>query len=310
MRVVVLGGTGFIGSHVVAALKRRGYDAVPLAAPRLLCPEQAESAIRSYASTQSAEVRRLVAGFGALRPLSTLRGFRTHRAEAALRLFGANALLPRVVLDAVASADVPRLVHISSAGVQGRRQRLDETYETAPLNAYTRSKAVGEALIRADPRVVIFRPTSVHGQSRPVTARLVRLMRSPVASVAGEGTRPTPQVLVANVADAVATVVAVKNPPGVVLQPAEGLTTADLVRVLGNREPRRIPEVIARLAVTGAYSGSRLGVANPAWGRRLEMLWFGQEQVPGWLTSRGWKPIVGIEGWVALASQSGEVTRA
>lgn len=309
MKVLVLGGTGFIGSHVVAALKHRSHDAVPITAPRLVCPEQAESAIRSYASTQSRAIDQLASAFVGADVVVNAAGISNASSRDAASLFGANALLPKVVLEGVALADVPRLVHISSAGVQGRRQELDETYETAPLNAYTRSKAVGEALIRADPRVVIFRPTSVHGPSRAVTERLVRLMRSPAASIAGQGTRHTPQVLVANVADAIAAVVSATDPPGVVLQPSEGLTTGGLARVLGDRDPRRVPERLARLVIAGAYAGSRLGMLDAALGRRLEMLWLGQDQAPGWLTEQGWKPLVGMDGWVALAARYGEGTQ-
>ena len=109
-------------------------------------------------------------------------------------------------------------------------------------------------------------------------------------------------MLVENVADAVAFVALTTDvPPAVVLQPAEALTTASLVRVLGGREPRHVPRPVARLLVSammllGRRSGRAAGI-----GRRLEMLWFGQDQVDGWLVGAGWRPVAGHEVWRTLA---------
>ncbi len=191
---------------------------------------------------------------------------------------------------------------MSTAAVQGRRPVLDESHECAPFSPYSASKAMGEQALEGDPDVVVFRPTSVHGAGRDTTRTLVRVMSSPAASVAGSGDGPTPQVLVQNVGDAIAFVsLSAEAPPAVVLQPSEQITVAGLVRLLGRREPKHVPARPAALVVGAA---SRLGrVAGPVAGasRRLEMMWFGQQQVPGWLDAR-WSAPVGHSGWKELAT--------
>jgi nucleoside-diphosphate-sugar epimerase len=213
-------------------------------------------------------------------------------------LLGANALLP-VVVEA-ARPPGARLVHVSSAAVQGSRPELDETSELAPFSPYSRSKALAEQALAGRPHVVVYRPTSVHGAGREVTRTLVRVLASPLASVAGRGAGPTPQVLVSNVGDGIAFVtLCEEDPPPVVLHPSEGLSVADLVRRLGGREPRHVPDRIARTLVA---TGRRLGrhqstVAGVA--RRLELMWFGQAQAESWLQGR-WSAPVAPDGWDRL----------
>jgi nucleoside-diphosphate-sugar epimerase len=213
-------------------------------------------------------------------------------------MVGANALLPLVV--ARARPTGARLVHVSSVAVQGRARVLDESAHYAPFSPYSASKALGEQGLSACPDVVVFRPTSVHGPERDVTRSLVRALSSPVASVAGPGDGATPQVLVQNVADAVAFVtLTAETPPRIVLQPSEGLTVAELVRLVGHREPTHVPTSVARLVVRsgaglGRWSGPVAGMT-----RRLEMMWFGQQQAGSWLDGR-WSAPVGHEGWREL----------
>jgi len=214
-------------------------------------------------------------------------------------MVGANALLPLVVAHARPAAT--RLVHLSSVAVQGRGCVLDESSRYAPFSPYSESKTLGEQVLEDCPDVVVFRPTSVHGVGREVTRTLVKVLSSPGASVAGRGDGGTPQVLVQNVADAVAFVaLTAETPPRVVLQPSEHLTARELVRLLGDREPRHVPMSVAKVLVRssawlGRWSGPVAGAS-----RRLEMMWFGQEQSGSWLDGR-WSTPVGREGWRELA---------
>jgi len=214
-------------------------------------------------------------------------------------LFGADALLPALV--SAAAPATARVVHVSSAAVQGRRPLLDESTETAPFSDYSLAKALGEqAVLQGNPGAVCFRPTSVHGAGRDVTRTLARVASSRFASVAGRGDGPTPQVLVENVADAIAFVTLTpREVPSVVLHPHEGMSVAQLVRVLGDREPRHVPVAIARSIVGLAVIAGRRSSKAAGVGRRLEMLWFGQAQTPGWLTDC-WEPIAGPGDWERL----------
>jgi nucleoside-diphosphate-sugar epimerase len=216
-------------------------------------------------------------------------------------LLAANGALPGV-LAAAAHIVSARFVHVSSAAVQGRTARLDASDVVRPFSAYSLSKAVGErAAHAAYPESVVYRPPGVHGAGRSVTASLARVASSNASSVAGRGTQNTAQALLPNVADAIAFLaLSEQQPPRLVAHPSEGLTTGGLLRVLGAREPRHLPVPLARAAVTLAHTGGRMSPRVAASARRLEVLWFGQEQAPSWLTEAGWKPKEGHEGWRRL----------
>lgn len=299
-RVAVLGASGFIGQHVTRRLEARGALVRSVVAPRLVTSARALDEIEADARSPrwAAERDDLLEQLRDVDAVVIAAGVAVATGSGD-DLFGADALLPALV--AVAAPATARVVHVSSAAVQGRRPVLDESLETEPFSDYSLAKALGEqAVLRGHPGAVCFRPTSVHGAGRGVTRTLARVVSSPFASVAGRGDGPTPQVLVENVADAIAFVTLTPLAvPSVVLHPHEGLSVAQLVRVLGGREPHHIPVSVARAivglaAILGRRSSRAAGV-----GRRLEMLWFGQAQAPGWLTG-SWEPLSGPDEWARL----------
>jgi UDP-glucose 4-epimerase len=298
--VAVVGASGFIGHWVADALQRRGAQVAEVQAPRLTTSARTVSGLRGELSSRDvlrAKTRLREALSGADRVVNAA-GVSAAGAKLGDDLVGANALLPAVV--EAARPRGARLVHVSSAAVQGRRPVLDETHETRPFSPYSQVKTWGEELLCGCADTVIYRPTSVHGADRQVTRSLLRLLASRFASVAGPGDRPTPQVLVVNVGDAIAAVTLDdETPPPVVLHPGEGLTTAELVRVAGGREPVHVPVPLARALVSGARLAGRTSAKAAAAGRRAEMLWFGQAQAPSWLEGR-WVAPVGHEGWKEL----------
>lgn len=294
-KIVVLGATGFVGSHVVTALERRGATVSKLRAPRLSTAARTPGELCHDAESEAAlaELRHELARYHVV-----VNAAGCAAATSALddELVGANALLPAVVASARPARS--RLVHVSSAAVQGRKRFLDETPERQPFSAYSQSKTWGEMVLDGKADTVIFRPTSVQGADRRVTRSLVRFATSRAASVAGAGDRPTPQVLIENVADAIAFVALAPDPPPIVLQPWEGLTTGGLLRRLGNAEPVHLPVIAARAILACATLGGHLLPAGAGLARRLEMAWFGQAQVPTWLETVGWTPI--NADWEAL----------
>lgn len=301
-RIAVLGASGFLGTAVVEALRRRGATVVTVQAPRLTSTSRTSIQLTGELNTDRvatsiAELREELRGCDCV---VNAAGIARATGNWAPAMVGANALLPLVAAHARPTGT--RLVHVSSVAVQGRGGVLDEAARYAPFSPYSASKVLGEQVLEDCSEVVVFRPTSVHGLGREVTRTLIRVLSSPIASVAGPGDLPTPQVLVQNVADAVAFVtLSLETPPRVVLQPSEQVTARDLVRMLGHREPRHVPISLARLLVgisngIGRWSGPIAGAS-----RRLEMMWFGQEQSRSWLDGR-WTPPVGREGWTELAS--------
>jgi UDP-glucose 4-epimerase len=300
-RVALIGASGFLGAAVHRALHNQGAQVVTIRAPRLTTAARSKRQVQAelHSSDLLGVVARLRNELCECDVVINAAGVADATASGDA-LYGANALLPGAI--AKATPRFARLVHVSSAGVQGRRLILDETEEVAPFSPYTASKALGEAVtrsVRSD--AVVYRPTSVHGDSRAVTAAMLRVLRSKAASVAS-GDRPTPQILAANVGDAAAFIaLSADEPPAVVLHPWEGLTTHSLFALLDGRRPLVIPVRLARGVLSaahfvGQFSGAIAGVV-----RRVEMLWFGQRQGSSWLDDR-WQPPVGLEGWREIAT--------
>lgn len=301
--VALLGSTGFVGGAVADELRRRGIEVRTVAAPRLRWPRGwpygADTPPPGVAPQIVDGLARRLEG---AQVVVNAAGAPSGTAPATPELYGANSLLPVLAARACAAAGAGRYVHLSSAAVQGS-QPLDETPRTAPFSPYSHSKALGERLLLAEPAAdrVLFRATWVHDADRDNTRALVRLASSPLSCVAGDGSAPTPQVLVGDIADAVAHLVLVRGPvPPIVLQPPNGMTTGLLLRLLGGREPRRVPPRVARAALRGLRAYGRTGPRANAHARRIDMLLFGRGQVPGWLAGQGVAPELRPERWRRL----------
>lgn len=295
-RVAVVGASGFIGSTVSSALRNRGAEVVSVRAPRL----RGADINTTNAELAATKLRPVMASVGAIVNAAGMSDATGQDEEA---LYGANAAVP-ALLASLAKESGTRLVHISSAAVQGRRKVLDDSMEWLPFSPYSRSKVEGERqIVDIGGRFVIYRPPGVHASNRAVTQSLARVACSSLAVVASPGSAPSPQALAPNVGDAVAWLaLSALEPPHVVIHPSEGVTAASLLSDLGGREPRRIPHRLARATVGIAFL---LGRANPGilgYARRLEVLLFGQGQAESWLKENGWHPPLGPESWQQLGT--------
>lgn len=311
--VALVGASGFVGRSAHRALLRRGHQVRPVVAPRLLA--HAEDAA-SFADGDPEAVRALSEQFRGCDIVVNCAGNPDASSRDVKVLIGANAALPGVVAQAAHDAGATRLVHVSSAAVQGAVPVLDASDTTQAFSTYARSKILGEGAVlrsRSPKSTVIYRPPSVHSPERRVTRGIRRLAKSPLASVVGAGDSPTPQAHIDNVGDAIAELAtAALSPPTVVIHPWEGWTTVELMRVFGDgHEPLHIPAV-AGPAIRGLLRHvARIARLAPN-ARRIEMMWFGQGQDLSWLTKIGWEPPANREAWKLLVADidEGSVTLA
>jgi len=170
MTVVVFGGTGFIGSHLVARLSAEGA--------RVIVPTRRYERSKHLIFLPRVEVveadigdaavlRRLLAGRDAAINLVGLLHSRRGTPYGPDFLH-AHVELPRRIVGACAAGRVPRYLHMSALGAA-----ID-----AP-SMYLRSKADGEIVARAEPTVAatIFRPSVVFGPEDKFLNRFARIQK-------------------------------------------------------------------------------------------------------------------------------------
>jgi dihydroflavonol-4-reductase len=185
MRLLVTGGTGFIGSHLAEEGRRRGAEVAVLGLTDR--PEERANADRlagqgveviSGSITDAELCSRAARGATHIFHLAVAmrEGGKKDEFFEAVNLEGTRRLL-----EAAAEARVERFVYCSTIGIFGHRVP-GVTREDAPLapgNVYERTKVAGERMVRelAPPRglpFVILRPADVYG---PRDQRLLKLFR-------------------------------------------------------------------------------------------------------------------------------------
>jgi dihydroflavonol-4-reductase len=172
MKVLVTGGTGFLGANLVAALVARGDDVRVLrrAGSSLVALDQlpAEHVIGDITDPET--VARAVAGCDLVFHVAALASYwRSRRGQ----IYHANLEGTRIVMAACLRAGIPRVVHTSSVaavGIPPRGTIADETTSFDALSAtfaYADSKHRAEAEVRSAVArgldVVIVNPASVFG---------------------------------------------------------------------------------------------------------------------------------------------------
>ncbi len=154
MKVLVTGGTGFVGSHSVRALRAAGHDVRllvrdPAKVRRVFEPQQLE--IRDVAvgdMTDESAVGAALAGCDGVVHAAALVDL---RASAARRVLETNARGVRHVVGGAVRRGIPSVVHVSSLSiffVPGGPPVTPELPVAAGTTAYARSKAKAEAYVR------------------------------------------------------------------------------------------------------------------------------------------------------------------
>jgi nucleoside-diphosphate-sugar epimerase len=213
MRVYLTGASGLLGSHVAAALRGRGDEVVCL---------QRKGSDTSFLETLGCRivegnvrdgVQSLSAGMVDCDAL-------IHAAALVYvggpwpRLRAVNVDGTTKVLKAASEAGIPRVVHLSSVAVYGRREGpVDESVDLEatlqPSDLYARSKREAESAAHAVAeggrlQLLIVRPAALYGErDRLLAPRLAKVVRLPVIPLLGTGRNALPVVYAGNAADAV-----------------------------------------------------------------------------------------------------------
>src|ERR1700716_3627552 len=204
-RVTVVGGSGFVGRHVVRALAKRDYRIrVAVRRPELAGHLQPLGKVGQIHAVQ-ANLRYPASIEAAMRDSHAAINLVGILAESGAQTFDAVQGLGAGAVAKAAAAVGARMVHVSAIGAD----------ENSP-SGYGRSKAAGEkAVLSAIPEATIMRPSVVFGPEDQFTNRFASLARiSPVLPLIGGGLTKLQPVYVGDVATAVADAVDGKTKAG------------------------------------------------------------------------------------------------
>ena len=237
-RVLVMGGTGFVGRHVCEKLVRAGCSVtVPtrrLANARNVQMLPGLQAIECDVHDGAALARALAGHDAVVNLVAILHG----NAAAFER---AHVQLPRALAAACAKAGVRRVVHVSALGADAQGPSL-----------YQRSKAAGESvLLEAALDLTLLRPSVIFGAEDKFLNTFASLQAvAPVIPLAGASTRFQP-VWVEDVAQAVVNAVQDRRSVGAIheLGGPEVFTLAQLVQLAGRCAGHARPVIGLPLAV-------------------------------------------------------------
>ena len=197
--ITIIGGSGFVGRHVVRSLAKRGYrirvacrrpdlagHVVPLGVPGQIVPVQAN--IRYPASLSA-----VCEGAFAVINLTGVLYSAGAQSFDAVHVFGANA-----VAKAAKSAKATMLIQMSAIGADDNGK-----------SAYAKSKAEGEhGAAAAFPGAIILRPSIVFGPEDNFFIQFALMARfSPVLPLIGGGATKFQPVFVGDIAEAIATLI-------------------------------------------------------------------------------------------------------
>ena len=191
MNVFVTGGTGFVGAHLVKALRARGDTVTALVRRPALAGQLGWGPEVRQVRGDLEDSAALRGGCAGADVVFHVAGKIVARSPA--EFMATNRDGTANVLEAARDAGVRRFVHVSSLAVAGPTtpsHPIDEERPPAPITDYGRSKLAAELLVRAMPfDWTIVRPPVVYGEWDRGTLTVFRLAKRRLGPVFGDGSQ-------------------------------------------------------------------------------------------------------------------------
>lgn len=191
MKVLITGGTGFIGSHLADHLHAKGYDlrvmVRPSSSKRHIEHLPIEYVMGDFNNVES--LRDAVQGVDYIYHVAGLTAARTRE-----EFFRGNQLATSNLLEATSQYNpgLKRLIHISSQAAVGPASSpehpADESWEFRPITTYGESKAAAEKEVTArmgDLPLTIARPPAVFGERDPEIFKFFQMVAKGIAPLIG-----------------------------------------------------------------------------------------------------------------------------
>ena len=220
MKVVVTGGAGFIGSHVVRALLAEGHDVRVIdnlaTGSRLNLDDSPEAELIEVDISCRSSLVQAMRGAEAVLHLAALPSVPRSWTDPVATL-AANAAGTANVIEGAIACGAGCLVYSSSSSVYGNQpgERKSEDLEPQPISPYGYSKLLGEKIVHAharagDIRVISLRYFNVFGPRQdpdsPYAAVIPRFLKAAIAgrriTIYGDGMQARDFTYVKNVVDA------------------------------------------------------------------------------------------------------------
>jgi nucleoside-diphosphate-sugar epimerase len=266
MRALVTGATGFVGSHLVEALRRSGAEVTALARS----PQKAARLGDQGVLVVNGDLHNAAALEQATRDQDIIfhvAGVVAARSEA--EFLRANRDGTSNLVAAARGQGGRRLVLVSSLAAGGPSERgrpLNGSEPPHPVTAYGRSKLAAEEVVKESGLAwSVVRPPIVYGPRDQEVLKVFRIARLGVAPVFGDGTQELSAVHAADLADALLAVGKSETAIGRTYAAChpEVFTSAELGRAIGTAMGRsvsslRIPTVVGRAVLRVTESVARV----------------------------------------------------
>jgi len=230
-RVLVTGGTGFIGNAVIDSLRENGYS------PVALVREGSESKLRSEAEIVTGDVLdkdSLVKAMEGIYAVVHLVGIIREFPKKGVTFENMHTTASKNVSEAASSAGVKRFIHMSANG----------TREDAVSN-YHKTKYDAEQIVKSSGLdFTIFRPSLVFGEHDTFINMLAGYIRTaPAFTYFGDGSYPMAPIYVSEVADCFVKAIDKSETVGMIypLCGKEVITYKELLRSVIKAMGRKIP---------------------------------------------------------------------
>lgn len=266
MKILVTGGTGFVGSHLVEGLLALGHDVVclvrnPAKVDRLFTTQKPRMVVGDLDATQA--VTTAVANADAIYHVAGITTARNRHEFHRVNIQGTQTL---VRIAEKHGTEGVRFVYMSSLAACGpaRKGRVDASTKPQPVSQYGWSKLGGEEAVRRSRlHWTILRPPTVYGPRDKELLKLFKLARLGIVPVFGSGEQANSFVFVSDLVDACAR--CLDSPEHGVYFPCHPsiYTQRELAQLVGNAVRGRsrvmpIPNAIARGALWTTGTLARL----------------------------------------------------